>query len=62
MHTKIKIKVKVSKATLLKAAGIALGLIGSLIESEERKIEIDNAVKSYFENNNVRRVRHIPMK
>lgn len=61
MHPKIKVKVKVSKATLLKAAGIALGLIGSLIESEERKIEINNAVKAYIDNNG-HHSRHIPMK
>ena len=48
-ETLMKIKIKVNKATILKAAGLALGLIGSMIEAEERKIEINKAVQLYLE-------------
>lgn len=45
----MKIKVKVNKATVLKAAGIILGIIGSIVESEQNKVEINNAVQLYLE-------------
>lgn len=45
----MKIKIKCNKATVLKIAGIALGIIGTMVEKEEQKIEIDNAVKLYLE-------------
>lgn len=45
----MKIKVKVNKATVLKAAGIILSIIGSIVESEQNKVEINNAVQSYLE-------------
>lgn len=48
----MKIKVKVNKATVLKAAGIILGIIGSIIESEQNKVEINNAVQLYLEDKN----------
>ena len=45
----MKIKVKVNKATVLNAAGIILGIIGSIVESEQNKVEISNAVQLYLE-------------
>lgn len=48
----MKIKVKVNKATVLKVAGIILGIIGSIVESEQNKVEINNAVQLYLEDKN----------
>lgn len=45
----MKINVKINKATVLKAAGIILGIIGSIVESEQNKVEINNAVQLYLE-------------
>ena len=49
----MKIKVKLSKATMLKVAGIALTIIGSMVDGAERKIEIKNAVDDYMKENTV---------
>ena len=44
----MEIKIKCNKATVLKIAGIALGLAGTLIDREERKMEIEDAVSDYL--------------
>lgn len=49
----MKIKVKLSKATMLKVAGIALTIVGSMVDGAERKIEIKNAVDDYMKENTV---------
>lgn len=49
----MKFKVKLSKATMLKVAGIALTIAGSMIDGAERKIEIRNAVDDYMKENTV---------
>lgn len=47
----MKIKIKMSKATILKIAGIALGIAGTMVDSAERKIEIQDAVNEYMKEN-----------
>lgn len=49
----MKIKVKLRKATILKIAGIALGIAGTMVDSAERKIEIQDAVNDYMKENTV---------
>ncbi len=49
----MKIKIKCNKATVLKIASIALGIIGTMVEKEEQKMEINNAVQLYLEDKNL---------
>ena len=46
----MKVNVKCNKATILKIAGIALGIIGTMIETAERDIAIREAVEDYHKN------------
>lgn len=49
----MKVNFKVSKATMLKVAAIALGILSAKVDAAERKIEIQEAVEEYMKKNTV---------
>ena len=49
----MKIKIKCSKGTILKAASIAIGALGAWVSSQENKLEIKDAVNEYMKANDL---------